>query len=190
MFSEYFDALQASAKRKPLKARWPPGKRFGMYRQDSDTLQHQLVGEDHLLEVISAGAPLYRVLNRLCTALDVQVGNVVSLVLLSNDEEHGTHVIAQSAARFGLFVFCRKAIFSDSGELLGTLDVYCCFPRASTSVESKLIERVVRLAALAIQLHNHEQSSGSFPFEWKGAAESNPHGIAGQKHYLGVWSYD
>jgi hypothetical protein len=41
-----------------------------------------LVGESRLLELIS------EVLNKICAALDVQVGNVVCVVLSSEDNEH------------------------------------------------------------------------------------------------------
>jgi GAF domain-containing protein len=134
-----------------------------MYPQDSGTLQPQVVEEGHLRELISPGTPLACVPNRHCIALDLQVGNVVSAVLLSNDEEHSTHLIAQSAAQFGLSVFCCKTVFLDSGELLGTFDMHRCCPRTPTLIESKLIERVAQLAALAIQHHNHEQDCRSFP---------------------------
>lgn len=139
-----------------------------MYRQESDTRQTLLVGDGHLLKLISTGAPLPYVLDEICSALDVQVGNVVSLVLFLDDDEHFMHTIAQNAAQFGLSVFCSTAILSRSDELLGTFEMYCCFPRGPTPSESKLIERATHLAALAIQRHNHEQDSGSFSFHWKG----------------------
>jgi hypothetical protein len=150
-----------------------PSKGFSLYRQDSDPIQTRLPDEDRLLELISTDAPLARVLDKLCTALDLQLGNVVSLVLLSDVEEHSTHTIAQSAAQFGLSVFCCTAILSQSGELLGTFEVYCCFPQTPTPSESKLIERATQLASLAIQRHNHEQDSGCFPFQWRSAMGSD-----------------
>jgi hypothetical protein len=47
-----------------------------------------LVGESRLLELISTDAPLTEVLNKICAGLDVQVDNVVSVVLSSEDNEH------------------------------------------------------------------------------------------------------
>lgn len=70
-----------------------PQKELILHRQDSETAPPLLAGEGHLLELISAGAPLPQVLNRLCTALDLQIGNIVSLVLFPDDEEHVVHTI-------------------------------------------------------------------------------------------------
>jgi hypothetical protein len=131
-----------------------------------------LEGEGRLLKLISRGAPLTHVLDALCASLNLQVGNVVSLVLFSDDEEHCRHTIEQYAAQYGLFVFCCTTILSPSEELLGTFEVYCCFPQIPTLSEIKLIERATEIAALAIQRHNQEQDSESFPFHWKRAMGS------------------
>ena len=128
-----------------------------------------LEGEGRLLKWISRGAPLTHVLDALCASLNLQVGNVVSLVLFSDDEEHCRHTIEQYAAQYGLSVFCCAAILSPSEELLGTFEVYCCFPQIPTVSEIKLIERATEIAALAIQRHNHEPDSETFPVHWKGA---------------------
>lgn len=143
-----------------------------MYRQESDDMQTLLAGEAHLLELISTGAPLPQVLNKVCTALDVQVGNVVSLVLLPDGEEHTAHTIANSAAEFGLSVFSRTAILSPSEELFGTFEIYCCSPRTPTPREERLIQRAAYLAALAIQNHYHGRDSGNFSLHWNGAIRS------------------
>ena len=116
-------------------------------------MQTLLVGEGHLLELMASDASLPHVLGRICNALDVQVGNVVSLVLFSDDDEHFAHTIVQSAALCGLSVFSCTAILSLSGDLLGTFEVYCCFQRSPTSTEINLIEQAADLAALAIQCH-------------------------------------
>ena len=137
-----------------------------MYRPESDTIQTLLVGEGRLLDLISTGAPLAHVLDKICTVLDLQVGNIVSLVLFLDDEEHTVQTIAQSAAHFGLSVFWCAAILSPSEELLGTFEVYSCFPQSPSPSESKLIERAAQLAALAIQGHNHEHDSERRPFHW------------------------
>jgi hypothetical protein len=127
-----------------------------MYRQESDNLQTLLAVEGQLLEMISAGAPLPQVLDKLCTALDVQLVNVVSLVLLPDDGEHILHKIAHSAANFGLTLFSCVAILSPGQVFLGTLETYCCFPRKPALSETELIDRAVGLAALAIQYYNHD----------------------------------
>jgi hypothetical protein len=146
-----------------------------LYKQESDTTQTLLTDEGRILDLISTGAPLAHMLDKICTALDLQVGNIVSLVLLPDDEEHTRQEIAQNAEHFGLFVFCCAAILSPSEELLGTFEVYCCFPRSPSASESRLIERAAQLAALAIQGHNHEQDSERFSFHWKGAMGRSHH---------------
>lgn len=146
-----------------------------MYRQESDNAQTLLEGEGQLLELISEGAPLPQVLDKVCTALDVQVGNVVSLVLFPGDEEHALHRIAQTAATFGLSAFSCTAILSPSEEFFGTLEMYCCFPRKPTLGESELIERAAHLAALAIQHYQHDVDAERCFLDWNGATGGNPH---------------
>jgi len=146
-----------------------------MYRQESDNVQALLAGEGQLLEMISEGAPLPQVLDKVCSALDVQVGNVVSLVLFPDDEEHTLHTIEQSATRFGLSAFSCTPILSPSQEFFGTLEVYCCFPRKPTLSERRLIERAAHLAALAIQLYNHDIETESCFLDWNGTTGGNSH---------------
>jgi hypothetical protein len=125
-----------------------------------------LVGERHILELISLGAPLSSILNTLCAAIDVQIGNVVSLALLSN-EEHALHAIAHSAGEFGLHIFCSAAILSGNDDLLGTLEMHCCGPRSPTANDFQIIDRATHLAAVAIQ-HGGEDCV-SFSRRWNGA---------------------
>jgi hypothetical protein len=146
-----------------------------MYRQEPNSVQTLLAGEVQLLEMISGGAPLPQVLDRVCTVLDVQMGNVVSLVLLPDDGEHTLHYIAESATKFGLTSFSCVAILSPSEEFFGTLETYCCFPRKPTVNESKLIERAAHLAALAIQQYNHDVETEDWPLDWTGATGTTPH---------------
>ena len=153
-----------------------------MYRQGFDNIQTRLPAEDRLLELIFTDAPLAQVLNKLCTAFDLQVGNVVSLVLFPDDEEHAVHTIARSAVDFGLFVFCCAAIFSPDEELLGTFEAYSCLPRGPTPSECKIIERAVHLAALAIQRQHNRQGSGSFPFHSKGVMGRSPRNVPPSKN--------
>lgn len=146
-----------------------------MYRQESDNVQTLLAGEGQLLELISEGAPLQQVLDKVCTSLDVQIGNVVSLALFPENEEHTLHTIEQSAARFGLSAFSCTAILSPSEEFFGTLEIYCCFPREPTISESKLIERAAHLAALAIQQYNHDVDAESRSLDRNGATGRSAH---------------
>ena len=145
-----------------------------MYRQESDNVSTLLAGEGQLLEMISAGAPLPEVLDRVCTVLDLQVGNVVSLVLLPDDGEHTHHAIARSAAKFGLTSFSCTPILSPTEEFFGTLEMYCCFPRKPSICESELIDRATHLASLAIQQYQHDQDAESCSLEWIGATRRRP----------------
>jgi hypothetical protein len=145
-----------------------------MYHHESDNAQTLFAGESQLLELISEGAPLQQVMDKLCIALDVQLGNVVSLVLLPEDEEHILHTIAQRAAKFGLSAFSCTPILSTEDEFLGTLEVYCCFPRKPTLNESRLIERATHLAALAIQNYNHDVDADSRSLDWTGSTGRSP----------------
>src|SRR5580658_415994 len=116
---------------------------FGLHQHFSDTRRGQLVGERQILELISLGAPLPGILNRLCTAIDIQIGNVVSLVFLSDREENDLYSITDSAMQFGLNIFSSTRILSRDKSLLGTLQIYCCDERCPTPREYRLIERVV-----------------------------------------------
>ena len=144
-----------------------------MYRSQADDIGTQLTGEGQLLDLISTGAPLSLVLDKISTAFDLVVGNVVSVILLPGDEEHCTHLIAQSAALFGLSIFCCAAVFSPRGELLGTFEVYSCILRIPTPGESRLLERAAQLAALAIESHDYDQDSDSLPSRWRGTTEES-----------------
>jgi hypothetical protein len=140
-----------------------------MYHQESDNLQTLLAGEGQLLEMISAGAPLPQILDRVCSTLDMQVGNVVSLVLFPDDQEHTLHNIAQSAADFGLSAFSCTPILSEDEKFFGTLEMYCCVSRVPTVGESELIDRAAHLAALVIQHHNHELEAEDWSLDLNGA---------------------
>ena len=147
-----------------------------MYRQEPNNVQTLLAGEGQLLELISEGAPLPQILDRVCTAIDVQLGNVVSFVLLPNDTEHTLHTFELSAVTFGLTPFSCKPILSTEEEFLGTLETYCCFPRKPSLTENELLERAVHLAALAIQHYNYDMDPESCSLEWMGASGRSLHG--------------
>ncbi len=118
-----------------------------------DNNQRQLVGERHIVELISLGAPLPGILNKLCAAIDLQIGNVVSLIWLPDEQESQLCSITRSAVKFGLNPFSSKHILSRKKRLLGTLHIYCCDQRRPTPPELQLIERVIELAVIALQRH-------------------------------------
>jgi GAF domain-containing protein len=120
-----------------------------------------LQGEKNILALISRGAPLPEVLNNLCTAIDLQIGNIVSVVLLPDDTERSFETIARGALQFGLRLYWSADIpFQDQG-VLGSFEMYCCVPRTPTAFELKLIERATHLAALAIGRHHGDEDRGS-----------------------------
>jgi len=133
-------------------------REFEFCRQCDDNRRSQLSGERHILELISLGAPLPVILNKLCTAVDVQIGDVVSLVLLPSVGESRVSSIAQSATQFGLNVFSSTSILSRDKNPLGTFHIYCCDQRNPTAREFQLIERVIQLAAIALQRHEDEEN--------------------------------
>jgi len=115
-----------------------------------DKIQYLLSAEEQILQSISARAPLREVLNGICSALDCQIGNMVSLISLPEDDATSPTEIAQNAALFGLYLFLSAGIVAESGEELSCLEMYCSVPRSPSASEFQLIERAKCLAAIAI----------------------------------------
>jgi hypothetical protein len=132
----------------------------------------QFEGERQILELISLGAPLAGILNRLCITIDVQIGDVISLVSLADAAENHFCSMTQKAVEVGLDVFSSTGILAVDQTLLGTLEIYACDPRRPTQDESELIERVSHLAAIALQRHADEQ-------DFERASRRSGDGIAG-----------
>jgi hypothetical protein len=63
------------------------GREFLPYGDGDGSVPDPTEEERQILELISLDAPLPGILNRLCAAIDVQIGNVVSLVSLPDREE-------------------------------------------------------------------------------------------------------
>ena len=125
-----------------------------------------------MLDLISTGAPLPRVLDEVCTSL-----NVVFLVIREQYQEHyiphlHVHTIANTVAEFGLSAFSRTAILSPSEELFGTFEIYCCFPRTPAFDEDRLIQRATHPAALAIEHRCRVRDSGNFSLHWNDSIDS------------------
>jgi hypothetical protein len=113
--------------------------------------QHVLQAEERILQAICGGAPVPETLNEICATLDRQIGNIVSLISMVGERTTSPTAIARTAALFGLHVFSTEKIFGDFGEELGSLEMYCCVPRAPSRNEVRLIERARQLAALAFE---------------------------------------
>ena len=137
-----------------------------------------LQGEKNILTLIARGAPLREVLNNLCTAIDLQIGNIVSVVLLADDTERSFETVARGALQFGLRLYWSADIpFQDQG-VLGSFEMYCCVPRTPTAFELKLIQRATYLAALAIRRYQGDEDRGSAWRGWKRALERRSHEAA------------
>ncbi|MGB2672147.1 MAG: hypothetical protein WBH24_05110 [Candidatus Acidiferrum sp.] len=128
-------------------------------------IQYVLNAEAKILQAISARAPVPAILNEVCCALDCQMGNMVSLISLPEDETTSVAEIARSAALFGLYIFFSAGIFAESGEELGSLEMYCCNRRNPSRHEIHLIERAACLAAIAIERDEKTapQADGGIP---------------------------
>jgi hypothetical protein len=133
-----------------------------------DKIQYLLRTEEQLLQSISARAPLPEVLDGICSALDCQIGNVVSFISQPADDATGLTAIAMNAALFGLYTFWSEDVVAKNEELLASLVMYCCVPRSPSLEECQLIERAKGLAAIAIKLHNEavDQSDYGMRGNW------------------------
>jgi GAF domain-containing protein len=128
-----------------------------------------LLGEKNIMDLISMGAPLPEVLNNVCTAIDLQIGNIVSVVLLPDDPECDSKTVARGALQFGLRLYWSADIPFEEDRVLGSFEMYCCVPRTPTASELKLIQRATYLAALAIRRYRGDEDHGSASREWKRA---------------------
>ena len=131
-----------------------------------DKIQYSLRAEEQLLQSISSHASLPKVLNEISSALDFQIGNVVSLITLPGDDPSELAATAMNAAQFGLHTFCSEGITAENDELLGFLEVYCSVPREPTAEEAELIERAKCLAAIAIKQNEASQGARKRVVEW------------------------
>jgi len=128
-----------------------------------------LLGEKNIMDLISMGAPLPEVLNNVCTAIDLQIGNIVSVVLLPDDPECDFKTIARGALQFGLCLYWSADIPFQDDRVLGSFEMYCCVPRTPTASELKLIQRATYLAALAIRRYHGDEDRAGASTEWKRA---------------------
>src|SRR5438128_438624 len=130
-------------------------------RYSENRIQYLLKTEEQILQSISARAPVSRILNDICNALDCQIANIVSLIPMPDDDAISASEVSRSAALFGLHIFFSGVIGAESGEDLGSLDVYCSVSRKPSPREFQLIERAVCLAATAIKRHRETVDGGN-----------------------------
>jgi hypothetical protein len=130
--------------------------------RDEET-QYLLSAEEQLLQSISARAPLAQVLNKICSVLDCDIGNVVSLISPPEEDAIDLADMAANAKHLGLYSFCSAGVLAENDELLGSLEMYSCVPRSPSLEEVQLIQRAACLAAIAIQrddeMHRNDNCS-------------------------------
>jgi len=129
-------------------------------RDSAAEVQYLLRAEEQLLHSISARIPLAEMLRKICNALNSEMGNMVSLVSLSNDDANFLASIVKNAAILGLYKFCSATVVGGNDERLGSIEMYGCVPRRPLLGEVRLIERATCLAAIAIHRHN-ETANGA-----------------------------
>jgi GAF domain-containing protein len=123
-------------------------------RSSDDKIQYLMRAEEQLLQSIPARTPLLEVLDRICSAINSQIGSIVSLISLPGNDVTEHIEIARIAGLFGLHAFCSADVVADNGELLGSMEMYSCVPRGPSPREFELIKRATCLAAIAIKRHN------------------------------------
>jgi hypothetical protein len=116
-----------------------------------DEVQSLLRAEEQILHAIFARAPVSDILDKICIALDCQIGNMISLISLPGDNPESVLEVARNAALFGLHSFYSEGIVADNDEVLGSIEMYCTVPRRPSANEVELIERAKCLVAIAIK---------------------------------------
>lgn len=74
--------------------------------------------------------------------------------------------IAQNAALFGLHIFFSSRIVAQSGEAVGSLEMYSCVSRSPSDQECELIERAVCLAAIAWDVKDARNTNSVVVEDW------------------------
>ena len=133
----------------------------------SEDIQCFLAAEERILQSISVRAPLPQILNEICSALDFQIGNVVSVISLPGDGAVRLAAIAINAAQFGLHAFYSEGIVSGNGRTIASLAMYASQPRSPSAGELQLIQRAECLATLAIRFQQEAHlNSGDLRESW------------------------
>lgn len=108
--------------------------------------------EAKILQMISAQAPIAKVLDEICLAADHQIGDVASYISRPEDDERELCAIATMVVYYRLHTFCCETVVGDSGQVFGFFKMLSGVPRRPTCVELATIEWAKSLAARAIKL--------------------------------------
>ena len=130
-------------------------------RYSENRIQYLLKAEEQILQSISVRTPISKVLNDICNALDCEIGSMVSLICMPDDNASSGSEVSHSVALFGLYSFFSAVIGAGNGEDRGSLEMYCCVSRKPSPREFQLIERAVCLAAAAIKRYREAIEGGN-----------------------------
>ena len=130
-------------------------------RYSENRIQYLLKAEEQILQSISARAPISKILNDISHALDREIGNMVSLISMPNDDTSSGGEVSHSVALLGPYSFVSGVIAAESGEVLGYLEMHGRVSRKPSPREFQLIERAVCLAAVAIKRHRETVGGGN-----------------------------
>jgi hypothetical protein len=130
-------------------------------RYSENRIQYLLKAEEQILQSISVRTPISKVLNDICNALDCEIGSMVSLICMPDDN-------ASSGVKFHIAshsLVCIVSFAQSSGlgmvKIAGSLEMYCCVSRKPSPREFQLIERAVCLAAAAIKRYREAIEGGN-----------------------------
>jgi hypothetical protein len=125
--------------------------------QPTDNLHTLLRGESDLLDMLSDRTPLPTILNAVCSALEAQIAKVTAVLTLA-EEDAPQAPPAPTVSQFGYSVFYCSEIVSRQGELLASLEIYCCVPRTPSRQEINVIERAMQIASRAIEREGEDDN--------------------------------
>jgi hypothetical protein len=136
-------------------------------------VQYLLEAEEQILRSIAGRAPVPQILDEICTALDRQIGNMISFISLPEDDVAATTELARNADRFGLYIFYSGGIFDEGGGEIGFLEMYCCTARDPFVHELQLITRAICLATIALECEPKADHQANHRRREKGPARGN-----------------
>lgn len=151
---------------RPRESRWMP-------THPEDRVQYFLDAEERILRSIAGRTPVPEILNGICTALDCQIGNMVSLISVPDDVASVVEM-ARNASLFGLHIFFSRNIFAESGEELGSLEMFSSIARDPLPNELLLIERAVCLAAIALGCDKKPKDQSNYRVPGEAPARAHP----------------
>jgi hypothetical protein len=108
--------------------------------------------EEKVLQMISARAPIAKILDEICLAADHQIGDLASYISRPEDDKRELSAIATMVVYYRLHIFCCEDIFGENGQVLGSLEMFSGVPRKPTCEELETIAWAKYLAALVIKL--------------------------------------